>query len=166
MEGITLINIDAAIVWPIVNIIVLFLFFKIFLFKPVMGIIDKREGVINGRLNDAENIKEEAIQLKVNYEKDIKNASAEAQAIIKEARERAELEYSKKLAEAKADAATLIAEANKLIELEKKKAMESAQAEIAGIAMLAAAKVIGKNVDTDSNQQLLGDFLKEVGAAK
>jgi ATP synthase, F0 subunit b len=131
-----------------------------------MGIIEKRQNEITGRLNDADNIKAEAFELKSNYEKDIKNANAEAAAIIKEARERAELEYNKKLEEAKVDAAGLIAEANKLIELEKKKAMESAQAEIAGIAMLAAAKVIGKNVDNSTNQQLLGDFLKEVGAAK
>jgi len=162
-----LINLDwSGIAFSVLNIIVLFIFLKIFLFKPVMGMIEKREGVITGNLNDAENIKREASQLKSNYEQDIKNASAEASAIIKEARVRAELEYSKKLEEAKADAANLIAEANKLIELEKKKAMESAQAEIAGIAMLAAAKVIGKNVDSDSNQQFLGDFLKEVGAAK
>lgn len=161
-----MIKIDYGLVWSIVNILLLFLFFKIFLFKPVMGIIEKRQNEITGRLNDADNIKAEAFELKSNYEKDIKNANAEAAAIIKEARERAELEYNKKLEEAKVDAAGLIAEANKLIELEKKKAMESAQAEIAGIAMLAAAKVIGKNVDNSTNQQLLGDFLKEVGAAK
>lgn len=161
-----LINLDMTIVWPIVNIIVLFLFLKKFLFKPVMLIIEKREAVIANSLQEAENIKTEAAQLKSDYEQDIKNAGAEAAAIIKEARVRGELEYNKKIDLSKEDAAQLIAEANILIELEKKKVMEGAQAEIAGIAMLAAAKVIGKNVDNDTNQQLLGDFLKEVGAAK
>ncbi len=161
-----MINLDSGIIWSVVNIVVLFLFLGKFLFKPVMGIIEKREATITASIEDANNIKAEAAQLKNEYEIELKNAGVEAASIIKEARERGELEYNKKLELSKADAAQVMAEANKLIELEKKKAMESAQAEIAGIAMLAAAKVIGKNVDNETNQQLLGDFLNEVGAAK
>lgn len=161
-----MINIDAAIIWTIVNIIVLFLFLKIFLFKPVMGIIEKREKLIADSISEAENIKKEAAQIKSDYEQELKNAGSEAAAIIKEARSRGQLEYNKKIESSKIDAAQLIVEANKRIELEKKKAANEAQSEIASLAMLAAAKVIRKNVDSNTNQQLLSDFLKEVGAAK
>lgn len=128
--------------------------------------IDKRAKSISDSLQDADNQKTEAYQLKCEYEDELKHAGVQASAIVKEARERAEIEFNKKLQEAREEAARVMVEADKLIELEKKKSMESAQAEIAGIAMLAAAKVIGKNVDDDTNKQFLGDFLKEVGAAE
>lgn len=154
------------IVFNIINVLVLFAFFKHFLFKPVNEIMEKRANAIASSIQDADNKKAEAYKLKSDYEEELKTAGDQASVIVKEARERAELEYGKKLQEAKEDANKVMELAQNDIELERKKSMESAQAEIAGIAMLAAAKVIGKNVNDETNQQYLGDFLKEVGVAK
>jgi F-type H+-transporting ATPase subunit b len=161
-----LLNINWTIVWDIVNILVLFIFFKKFLFKPVLEMMEKRANTIATSLQDADDKRADAYKLKSDYEEELKHASQKATEIVKEARERADIEYSRKLEEAKEEATKVILEANKTIELERKKSIESAQAEIAGVAMLAAAKVLGKNVDNDTNKQFLGDFLKEVGAAK
>lgn len=154
------------IICNIINILVLFAFLKHFLFKPVTAMMEKRQKAISDSLQDADNKKSEAYQLKSDYEAELKNAGDQASNIIKEARERAELEYNRKLEEARNDASKVMEEARKNIELDRKKSMESAQAEIAGLALLAAAKVIGKNVDDETNKQYLGDFLKEVGASK
>ena len=156
----------AGIIFTLINIFVLFLFLKIFLFKPVTAIMEKRQNSIRDSFQEADGTKAEAYKLKGDYEKELKNATEQSSAIIKEARERAEIEFSRILKEAKEEAAKVLVEANQMIALERKKSLESAQAEIAGIAMLAAAKVIGKNIDNNTNQQFLGDFLKEVGAAK
>ncbi len=161
-----MLNLNWEIIWDIVNVLVLFLFLKHFLFKPVTEMMEKRANTISDSLQEADDRKAEAYQMKMDYEEDLKHASEKATDIIKQARERADIEYNKKLEDAKEEASKVMAEANKAIELEKKKSLESAQAEIAGIAMLAAAKVIGKNVDDNSNKQFLGDFLKEVGASK
>lgn len=161
-----MLKLDWEIVFNIINVLVLFLFLKKFLFKPVTEMMEKRKNTIETSLQDADDRKAEAYKLKSDYEEELKHAGEQATVIVKEARERAELEYSKKMDEAKVDASKVMEQANKTIELERKKSMESAQAEIAGIAMLAAAKVIGKNVDDNTNKQYLGDFLKEVGAAK
>lgn len=154
------------IIFNMINIIVLFVFFRLFLFRPVNNIIERRKKVILDSIQEADEKKAEAYQLKADYEADLKQAGNQAGNIMKEARERAEIEYNKILQEAKVEADKIMEEANRLIELERKKSMESAQAEIAGIAMLAAAKVIGKNVDDNTNKEFLEDFLKEVGAAK
>jgi F-type H+-transporting ATPase subunit b len=154
------------IIIDIINIIVLFLFLKKFLFKPVTEMMDKRASLITSNIQDSEDKKTEAYQLKADFEEELKHAGEQASVIIKEARERAELEYNRKLQEARDEAGRVRDEAEKIIELDRKKSMDSAQAEIAGLALLAAAKVIGKNVDDDTNKQYLGDLLKEVGAAK
>lgn len=161
-----MIIINSGIIWIIINLLVLFLFLKKFLFKPVIDIMEKRENTIAATLQDADNKKAEAYKLKNDYEEELKHADEQASAIIEEAKERASLEYTKRLQLAEEDAAQVMVDASKQIELEKKKSMESAQAEIAGIAMLAASKILGKNVDESVNSQILGDFLDEVGAAK
>jgi F-type H+-transporting ATPase subunit b len=161
-----LLKFDLSILWTFVNIIVLFLFLKKFLFKPVNEIMEKRRNAIQNSLQDAEDRRTEAHQLKSDYEAELKVAGEQATAIVKEAREKAEQEYNKILQEAKQEAGRVMAEADKAIGLEREKAMEKAQAEIAGIAMLAASKLISKNVDNDANKLFLGDFLKEVGAAE
>ncbi len=165
--GVIMISINAAtLIFNVVNIIILFVFFRLFLFKPINNILEKRKELIVDSLQDADKKKAEAYRLKADYEAELKQAGDQAGSIIKEARERAEAQYNRVLQEAKQESAKVIEEANRMIELERKKSIESAQAEVAGIAMLAAAKVIGKNVDDNTNRQFLDDFLKEVGAAK
>jgi F-type H+-transporting ATPase subunit b len=161
-----MIGLDPGIIWVIVNILVLFFFLKKFLFKPVSEIIAKRQEIIANSLQDADDTKSAAHKLKSDYENELKFAGDKANEIIKEARDRADVEYNKILEKAREDAAKTIAEAHESIELERKKSMEAAQAEIAVLAMLAASKIIGKNVDNAANNEFIGDFLKEVGVAK
>lgn len=159
-------TLDWNIIWTFVNILVLFLFLKLFLFGPVTEIMEKRKQTISNSLDEAEATKMEALQIKKNYETELSNAGLEAVSIVNQARDRADIEYNNKILEAKEEALRIIQDANKTIELERKKSIQIAQSEIAGIALLAASKVIGKNVDENTNKQMLGDFLKEVGASK
>lgn len=154
------------IIISMINILVLFLFLKVFLFQRVGAVIEERQRTIESSLQDADLRKTEAYQLKQDYENDLKQAGNQAGIILKEAKERAEIEYVTILSEAKKEAAKTMEESRKAIELERHKSVEMAKSEIAGVALLAASKVVGKNVDDDTNQQYLGDFLKEVGAAK
>ncbi|MGB8455853.1 MAG: F0F1 ATP synthase subunit B [Anaerocolumna sp.] len=154
------------IIWTFVNILILFFFLKKFLFKPVTEIMEKRQQAIEDSLQNAEDTKLEALKIKSDYEEELSHAGEKASQIIKEARDRAALEYNRQLKESREEAARILQEASKTIELERQKSIKTAQSEIAGIAMLAASKIIGKNMDEDTNKQFLGDFLKEVGASK
>lgn len=154
------------IIWTFVNIIVLFIFLRKFLFGPVTEMMDKRTQGISDSLAEAEAKKVEAEKMKKDYEEELSQAEIEATRVVREARDRATIEYSKQMMEAKEEATKIIQDASKMIEMERKKSIENAQSEIAGIALLAASKVIGKNVDDTTNKQLIGDFIKEVGAAK
>lgn len=50
--------------------------------------------------------------------------------------------------------------------MKKSKAIDDAKYQIADLAILAAAKVIGKNVDNDTDREAANAFLSEVGASK
>ena len=154
------------LIFNVLNILVLYLFLKKFLFKPVTAMMEKRTETITANLEAAEAAKVEANRLKEEYEADIADAKSEAAKIIKAAREQAELEYNNKMVEFDQVTARKMAEAEKTIAIEREKSIQSAQDEIATIALLAASKIIGKSVNDSINKEMLGDFIKEVGAVK
>ena len=161
-----MLSFNSGLLWTFVNLIVFFLILKKILFKPVMGMIEKREQLINGQIQDAEQKNTQAGLLKSQYEGELKNANQEAARIVKTAKERGKEEYQRILKNADEEASKIIADANKTIETEKEKAIQGIQNEIAGMAIAAASKVIQQNVDQEANEKILDDFLKEAGAGK
>lgn len=157
---------NSGLLWTFVNLIIFFLILKKILFRPVMGMIEKREQMINGQIKDAEQKNTQAGLLKEKYETELKNANQEAAQIVKTAKERGKEEYQKILKDANAEASKVIADATKTIETEREKAMQGIQNEIAQVAIAAASKVIQENVDQVSNEKILDDFLKEAGAGQ
>lgn len=161
-----MLSFNSGLLWTFVNLIVFFLILKKILFKPVMGMIEKREQMINGQIQDAEQKNTQAGLLKEKYEGELKNANQEAARIVKTAKERGKEEYQRILKDANEEASKAIADANKTIETQKEKAIQGIQNEIAGMAIAAASKVIQENVDQAANEKILDDFLKEAGAGK
>lgn len=157
---------NSGLLWTFVNLIVFFLILKKLLFQPVMGMIEKREQMISGQIEDAEQKNTQAGLLKEKYEAELKNANQEAAMIVKTAKERGKEEYEKILRDAGAEASKIIADASKTIETEREKAVQGIQNEIAQVAIAAASKVIQENVDQESNEKILDDFLREAGAGQ
>ena len=157
---------NSGLLWTFVNLIVFFLILKKLLFQPVMGMIEKREQMISGQIEDAEQKNTQAGLLKEKYEAELKNANQEAAMIVKTAKERGKEEYEKILRDAGAEASKIIADASKTNETEREKAVQGIQNEIAQVAIAAASKVIQENVDQASNEKILDDFLREAGAGQ
>ena len=157
---------NSGLLWTFVNLTVFFIILKKLLFQPVMGMIEKREQMISGQIEDAEQKNTQAGLLKERYEAELKNANQEAARIVKTAKERGKEEYEKILRDADAEASKIIADARKTIETEREKAVQGIQNEIAQVAIAAASKVIQENVDQASNEKILDDFLREAGAGQ
>ncbi|MCD8095420.1 MAG: F0F1 ATP synthase subunit B [Ruminococcus sp.] len=161
-----MLNIDPwDILWTVVNLIILFLLLKKFLFGPVTAMMDKRAKMIQDDLDSAKQTNEQAIKLKEEYETQLGDAHTEAAKITSTARQRAEKESSAILEEARQDAVKLRIQAQKDIELEREKAIDSAKAEIAELAVRAAEKVLEKNIEEQSNIVFAKQLLSEVGAS-
>lgn len=151
------------ILWPIINIIVFYLLLRKFLFGPVSEIMEKRKEMISKNLMDAKAAKDEAAEMKSEYEESLKAAKDEAGKIVSDARERAKNEYHEKVRRADEEIVQMKENAQKDIEAEKQKAMAGLQSEIAGIALMAAAKVVEKEAGSKENEKIVDDFLKEAG---
>lgn len=161
-----MLKLDWNIIWTFVNLIMLYLLMKKFLFGPVTEIMEKRTKTIEDSFAEAKSKNEEADQIKAEYEAALKQSELKAEEIVKVARERANIVYDKTVKEAEEEAAKMIANANKAIEVEKRKSMQDVEEHIIDLTMVAAAKMIGENINEETNKQMMDDFLAEVGATK
>lgn len=153
-------------IWPAVNLLLLFIVLKIFLFKPVNKIMDERTRSIQNDIDSAKKSREEAEALKQKYADDLSNAKEEARRIIMKAQDDAAAEKAVLMERSKEDADKLVADANKAIENERRRVLQQAQSQIADLAIEAASKIIGENVDDEKNRRIVDEFLSEEGESK
>ena len=145
----------------LLNLVVFFVLMKVFLFKPVMKVMEKRKEMINNQFKEADEAKAQAEELKKQYEDKIENIGDESQRIIDDAKENAKAEYSKIIERAENDADKLLDEAKKQAVVERENEMRAARENIAELAMEAAAKVGGANVTDKTNSDIFDEFLNE-----
>ncbi|HJB19354.1 MAG TPA: F0F1 ATP synthase subunit B [Candidatus Bariatricus faecipullorum] len=157
-----MISIDMNLVWNLINILVLFLVLKHFLFKPVLGIMEKREKLIQSRMEKAGQAKEEAEALKSQYQESIRNAREDSRKILDEARENGKAEYERIVNEANEKAGKIISQAQKTAASDTERAKKDMESEIAALAMAAAAKIMGENQDT-ADSRAYQQFLNTKG---
>ena len=150
----------------ITNTIVLFWILRKILFKPVLSIIDARESAIKSDIATGEQAKSEGLALKAEYEQKLAAVKNEGQEIIKQATLRAEQKSEEIISSAKEEAISLKERANKDIAQEKQKVMNELKNDISNIAILAASKVIEKDIDQAKHEEMINKFIEEVGEAK
>ena len=161
-----MLNLDWNVIFQIINIIVFFLLLKKFLFKPVTEIMEKRENLIRSQMEEAEDSRKKANELKAEYQAQLEGVKDEAAAILKDAKARGEKEYEVLLANAGRDAQKLINDAQESARIEREKAVQGAKGEIAALAIAAASKVAEKNIKAEDNKKFIDDFLSEAGEAQ
>ncbi|MCR5580028.1 MAG: ATP synthase F0 subunit B [Pseudobutyrivibrio sp.] len=151
------------ILWTVVNLLILFVAFRIFFFKPIANIIAKRQEEANEIYDNASAKEAEAEARLHEYEDKLVSAEDEKKQIIAEARKSADSQYQKIVADAKEDAKnikdTAISEANQ----EKKKIIAGAKQEIADIVVDATTKVVGSKTGAEVDSELFDEFLGKAG---
>ena len=135
------------ILWTVINLLLFFVLLRIFLFKPVLKVMNDREKKIRDDLDSAEATKEESEELKAQYEAELADVNEEADKIRTDAKNSAEKEKAEIIADAHTEAERLIADAQKTIERDRQEAIESAHNEIAGLAVLTAARLVSNKIE-------------------
>ena len=161
-----MLRLDINLVFTIINLIVLFVLMRIFLFKTVNNIIAKREEAIRKQFDDADAVRKEAENLKTEYEASLAGAKDESARLITEAKEKSRGEYDRIVKSADEEVNKKIQKAQETIEEEKQKTMRNMQSEIQGLVVAAATKVVGSQVQAGDSSRLYDDFIAEMGETK
>ena len=145
------------------SMLLLFTLLSYLLFNPVRDMLEKRKQRIVDDREAAKREKEEATSYKQEYEKKLQEVDKEVQVILSEARKKAMKNENAIIAEAKEEAARIMARANAEIELEKKRALDDMKQEMLAIASMMAQKVVSASIDTEVQESLIDETLKEMG---
>ena len=145
------------------SMLVLFPLLSYLLFNPVRDLLEKRKQRVADDQETAKRERQVATAFKEEYDQKLKEVDKEAEAILTEARKRAKQNEAKIVAEAKEEAARIIARANAEIELEKKRALNDMKQEMITIASMMAEKVVAASIDTNVQESLIDETLKEMG---
>ena len=149
-----------------INLLILYLAFKKFLFGPIKKMIDNRQAEIDGMYSDAEGSKKDADEMKAEYEKRLEGAAEEGEKILKDAQRRAELRGEEIIRDANTEAARILERAEEEIELEKKRAINDVKDEVSDMAIGIAGAVIERDIKKSDHDMLIEDFINKLGEEK
>ena len=149
----------------ICNLMIQLVIFKKLLLNPVKKVIAERKAKADSQIADAQKLRTEAEAMKAEYEQNLQNARNEANQIVASAQKTAAARSEELLGEARAQAAALKQKAEADIAQERKKAVNEVKDEIGGMAMEIASKVVEREIKEADHQDLIDEFIKNVGEA-
>ncbi|MDQ0339416.1 F-type H+-transporting ATPase subunit b [Caldalkalibacillus uzonensis] len=153
-------------IYSLLMFIVLFLLLRRYAFGPLMGVMEKRAKQIEEDLEHAKQNRAEAEKLLEQQRAELAQAKQDAKTILDNARTTSEKQADEIIRTAKEEVEQYKSVARKEIEREKEKAIEALRQEMGKLSVLLASKVIEKELDPQQQQQLIDDYLKEVGTKK
>lgn len=152
-------------IFQLINLLLLMVAFKKYLFKPVLEILEKRRAEIEGHYEEAEKAETAAKTMKADYENKMAGAREEADRVIKTATDSANAMSRGIVEDARAQAAQMKRRAEDEIEMERRKAFDEVKGELSGIALDIAQQVIDREVKEKDHETFIEEFIKNVGEA-
>ena len=149
--------------FTLLNFLALFFVLKHFLVGPVIKIIQDRQKEIDDMYASAGNAEQQAKLMEAEYKEKLSAASETGERIVKEAVARGQAREEEILRQANAEAAAILDKASADIALEKKKAINDAKDEISEMAMAIAGKVVGRELTAADQASLVDHFINELG---
>lgn len=153
------------IIWGALSFAVLFFLIAKFAFPAVKKGMDNRAAKIQGNLDEAERTRDEANTILEQYRAQLADAKNESARIIEEARQSADKLRQDLKRQAEAEVAEIKARAQEDIAAQVDRAMGDLRARVADMTIELTEKVVGRNLDRETNLALIERFIDEAGNA-
>lgn len=151
------------LILTVVNLLVLLVALKIFLFKPVQKIIAARQAEADKRFGEAAARQAEADGMKAQYVDSLAGIEDEKKKTLQAARKDADAQYQKIVADAESKARQIKEDATAEAQHQKAQIIKGAEKEIADMVVDAATKVVGKQSGAEIDRSLYNEFLDKAG---
>ena len=147
----------------LINFLVLFFVAKKFLIGPILNMIEDRQKEIDDLYSDANAAKSDAQSMQAEYQAKLDAAQTTSERIVKEAVARGQAREEEIIRQANAEASAIMDKASADIAMEKKKALNDAKDEISEIARAIAGKVVGRELQAADQSKLVDEFINGLG---
>ena len=153
-----MLRLDINLVFTIINLLIWYAIIRIFLFKPINKVINKRNAAIQEKYDEAKKMQEEAQAEKEKYAACQDEIEVEKNKVLDAARASAREEGRQLIESAQKEADKVIRKAG-----EEDKMLEQAKHEILSMVLDAAAGSMNKKSDDSA---LYDEFLKKAGTTE
>jgi F-type H+-transporting ATPase subunit b len=150
------------IFWTVIIFGLLLFLLRRFAWGPVVSALDQREKTIEESLTRAERALEEARRMQADNEAARREAERERQAVLRAAQEEADRRRAEEIERTKGELAKLQQQVRAEIEREKQQALTELRSEVADLAIGAAEKILGENLDDDRQRRLVDRFISDL----
>lgn len=164
MEGLGL-NLGYLFV-QIFNFLIIFVVLRAWVYKPILGLLERRRKAIAQGLEDARIAAEARQNAEQEAQKILAEAQARANQTVREASERAEVQGREVLAAAEAEAAKKREEALAEVERYREDVLSQLRGQVGALSMAAAQKLIGASLDEKRQHALIDEFFSGVESGR
>lgn len=132
-------------------------------FGPILSLLDNRQKSIQGNIDEAQNRRNEMVNLQRDYEGRLAKIEEEARDKIQGAIKEAQAARDEIIAKAKADSEAILVRGREELEIEKQKALITMRDQVADLAIGAASRVVKTNLDGANHARLVDDVIANLG---
>lgn len=151
--------------WNLIIQLIAFIIFVWLLWRfalgPIVRVLDQRQERIRESIEAAQRMQAELQATQARNEEVLAEARREAQSIVTNAREVSEATITRAREEANAQADAYLTRAEEALRQETETARQQLRQEIADLAMLAAGKIVRKELDPQTQSRLIEETLAE-----
>jgi len=148
--------------WTLVTFLILLVLLAKFAWGPILKAMNAREDGIRGDLDNARNAREDAERLLEDHRGLLDQARRERAEAVEAGRRDAERLKAEILDEARKQRELLMKQAEAQIDAGLRQARISLKGEAADLAIQAAGKLMGRNLDDATQRRLVDDYLAEL----
>jgi len=160
-----ILNIDPKVLFlQTMAFIALVIVFRVFLFKPVMDVLDARRAEVDSGYKNAEDRLRDAQELKAEYQRHMAEVEEETRAKITEALKQGQSMRDEIISDSRAKADEILGKAQEEIRREKESALTELRTKVADLAVGAAGKIIDERLDEAKHRDLVSRFIDDLGS--
>ena len=156
------VNFKAIIVQAVGFLILLFILKK-YLFGRISAMLKERSEGVKNEYTKIENDKVEAERLRIEYQRKLSEAEAEAVKRIQEAVNEGSRVSEEIIKRAKEEIEWMKVKAQEGIDLERKKALADIRNQVVTLSILASSRLIRQSISAQTAEKLVDDFIEEIG---
>lgn len=152
----------AELLWGAIGFFLLMGILYKFVFPSLGKMLDERSAKIQGQMEQAESERQEAEQLRRQYEEQLADARNQGNTLVEEARAQAERVRADVLAKAEEEAQQIRERARADVEAERGRIVQDLRGQVATLSVDLAGKIVQRELNPEQHRDLVDQYINEL----
>lgn len=161
-ESLQLLPETAELIWGIVAFALLFALLARVALPQLNTMLEDRRQAIQGKLEEAEQIRTEAEELRRQYQEQLRDARNRANEIVEEARADAERVRDQRIRDAENEAQAIRERAREDAGAERARLVQQLRSQVATLSVDLAGRIVHRELDEEQHRSLVDDYIEQL----